>query len=108
MNFSNGRRYRAIGIAALLAYVTCALFFKAVKVQAGTPFAFLVVGDTRTEPYLTGGQEQACAFSIERITLLDTNVPVEFTRAIGRSDKLHFTVKLVKNADTRFRRNIDL
>jgi hypothetical protein len=59
MNFSNGRRYRAIGIAALLAYVTCALFFSAVEVQAGTAFEFLVVGDTRTEPYLPGGQEQA-------------------------------------------------
>jgi hypothetical protein len=44
---------------ALLAYVTCALFFGAVEVQAETAFAFLVVGDTRTEPYLTGGQEQA-------------------------------------------------
>ena len=53
-------------------------------------------------------QELMCAFSIERITFLNTHVPVEFTRAIGRGDKLHFTVKLVKSADTQFRRNIEL
>ena len=63
MNFSNGRRFRAKGIAALLAYVTCGLFLYAVEVEAGTAFEFLVVGDTRTEPYLTGGQEQAEAMS---------------------------------------------
>ena len=60
------------------------------------------------EAKMLQSQEHLCAFSIERITFLDTNVPVEFTRAIGRGDRLHFTVKLVKNADLQFKRNIEL
>lgn len=52
--------------------------------------------------------EHAPAFSIERITFLDTKVPIELTRAIGRGDRLRFSVKLVKDTDTQFRRNVDL
>lgn len=63
---------------------------------------------TPREAELLQCQEYTCAFSIERITFLDTGVPVEFTRAIGRGDRLHFTVKLVKNADLQFKRNIEL
>ncbi len=61
---------------------------------------------TQREARMLQSQKHLCAFSIERITFLDTNVPIEFTRAIGRGDRLHFTVKLVKNADTQFRRNV--
>jgi hypothetical protein len=59
MNFSKVKHSSVIRIAALLAYVTFALLLKAVEVQAGTAFSFLVLGDTRTEPYLPGGEEQA-------------------------------------------------
>jgi GntR family transcriptional regulator len=52
--------------------------------------------------------DNTCAFSIERIAFLETNRPVEYTRAIGRGDRLHFTVKLVRNADTPFRRKIEI
>jgi hypothetical protein len=58
MNFNKGRRCSVIRIAALLAYVTFSLFLKAAEVQAGSAFSFVVVGDTRTEPFLPGGQEQ--------------------------------------------------
>ena len=53
-------------------------------------------------------QEYAPAFSIERTTFLDTDIPISLTRAIGRGDKLRLTVKLVKNADRQFQRNIEL
>lgn len=51
-------------------------------------------------------REGAPAFSIERITYLANEVPIELTRAIGRGDRLRFTVKLIKNSDTEFTKNI--
>ncbi|MCP4397212.1 MAG: GntR family transcriptional regulator [bacterium] len=53
-------------------------------------------------------REDTCAFSIERLTFLETNRQIEYTRAIGRGDRLHFTVKLVRNADTPFTRRIEV
>ena len=53
-------------------------------------------------------REHDPAFFIERITFLDTDIPVVLTRAIGRGDKLRLTVDLIKNADSQFRRSFDL
>jgi hypothetical protein len=59
MNFINERRYAAIRMAAVLACVAWALMAGGIQVGAATPFSFVATGDTRTEPYLTGGMEQA-------------------------------------------------
>ena len=59
MNFINDRRYAAIRMAAVLAWVAWALMATGIQVCAAAPFSFVVIGDTRTEPYLTGGMEQA-------------------------------------------------
>ena len=59
MNFINGRKYSALRIAAVLACVAWAIIATGIQVSAGTPFSFVAIGDTRTEPYLTGGMEQA-------------------------------------------------
>ncbi len=53
-------------------------------------------------------RENTCAFSIERLTFLETHRQVEYTRAVGRGDRLHFTVKLIRNAETPFRRKIEV
>lgn len=63
MNFRIERRDRAGCILAILACVAWVLLATAVQVCAGTDFSFLVIGDTRTEPYLTGGSEQAEAMT---------------------------------------------
>ena len=59
MFFINERRYGAIRIAVVLACVAWAVMATGIHVSAATPFAFIAVGDTRTEPYLAGGMEQA-------------------------------------------------
>ena len=59
MNFINKRRYAAIRMAALLACVAWAVMATGIQVYAAAPFSFVAIGDTRTEPYLTGGMEQA-------------------------------------------------
>jgi len=59
MNFINGRRYGVIRIVAVLACVAWTLMATGIQVFAAEPFSFIAIGDTRTEPYLTGGMEQA-------------------------------------------------
>jgi len=59
MNFINERRYGAIRAIAVLACVAWALMATGIQVSAGTPFSFVAIGDSRTEPYLPGGMEQA-------------------------------------------------
>jgi hypothetical protein len=59
MNFIDERRYGATRIAAIFACVAWAVMGTGIQVSAGTPFSFVAIGDTRTEPYLTGGMEQA-------------------------------------------------
>ena len=59
MSLINERRYRAIRIVAVLACVAWTLLATGIQVSAGAPFSFVAIGDTRTEPYLTGGTEQA-------------------------------------------------
>jgi len=59
MNFISERRYGAMRIVAVLVCVAWALLATGIQVFAGTPFSFVAIGDTRTEPYLTGGMEQA-------------------------------------------------
>lgn len=60
MNFINKRRWcGTIRMAAVLACVAWALLVTGIHDSAGTPFSFVAIGDTRTEPYLTGGMEQA-------------------------------------------------
>ena len=63
--------------------------------------------DKRTAEFLNC-QENALAFSFERITFSNADVPVAFARVIGRGDKIRLTVKLVKNDNPEFIRNIDL
>jgi GntR family transcriptional regulator len=53
-------------------------------------------------------QEHASAFLVERVTFLDTHIPISFTQSIGRGDKLRLNVKLVMDADTQFTRNVEL
>ena len=53
-------------------------------------------------------EDKTCAFSIERIAFLETDRRVEYTHAIGKGDRLHFTVKLVRHAETSFRRKIEV
>jgi len=48
-----------LGMAAVLACVALASLAIGVQVCAATSFSFVAVGDTRTEPYLTGGMDQA-------------------------------------------------
>ena len=59
MKYINQRRYKAIRIVAVLAVAVWALTATGVQVSAGTSFSFVAMGDTRTEPYLTGGIKQA-------------------------------------------------
>ena len=44
-----------------MACIALASLAAKIQVFAATPFSFVVIGDTRTEPYLTGGMEQAQA-----------------------------------------------
>ena len=53
-------------------------------------------------------RKETCAFSIERLTFLETDKAVEYTRAVGRGDRLRFTAKLVRNADIFFQRKIEV
>ncbi|MFH1489329.1 MAG: hypothetical protein ABII06_10515 [Pseudomonadota bacterium] len=46
-------------MAAVLACSAWALLVTGIHASAGTSFSFVAIGDTRTEPYLTGGREQA-------------------------------------------------
>ena len=48
-------------MAAVLVCVALASLAAGIQVCAAAPFSFVVIGDTRTEPYLTGGMEQAQA-----------------------------------------------
>jgi hypothetical protein len=59
MNFINERRYPAIRVIAMLVCVSWAVMASGIQVCAAAPFSFIAIGDTRTEPYLTGGMEQA-------------------------------------------------
>ncbi|MEJ2169346.1 MAG: metallophosphoesterase [Desulfobacterales bacterium] len=61
MKYINERRQAALRKAALLACVALASLAAGIQVYAATPFSFVAIGDTRTEPYLTGGMEQAQA-----------------------------------------------
>ncbi len=45
-------------IILLISYVVCILSMGSGFVWATEPFSFLVIGDTRTEPFLPGGKEQ--------------------------------------------------
>ncbi len=63
---------------------------------------------TKHEAEILQCKEHEPVFFIERITFLDTDIPVALTRATGRGDKLRLSVDLVKNADTQFRRKFDL
>jgi hypothetical protein len=59
MNFINVRKHRTIRIATILVCVAWALLNTGVLVCAEAPFSFVALGDTRTEPYLSGGVELA-------------------------------------------------
>jgi len=61
MKFIKERRHAALRNALVLAWVALALLAAGIQVCAAAPFSFVVIGDTRTEPYLTGGMEQAQA-----------------------------------------------
>jgi hypothetical protein len=61
MNFIKVRRYGAIRVIAVLACVAWGLLATGIQVSVAAPFSFIAIGDTRTEPYLTGGMGQAGA-----------------------------------------------
>ncbi len=58
MNFISIRKHRTIRIATTLVCVAWAILTTGVLVCAGTPFSFVALGDTRTEPYLSGGDKK--------------------------------------------------
>jgi hypothetical protein len=59
MDFINKQRYGAVRAIALLFCVAWSLTATGIHVSAAAPFSFVAMGDTRTEPYLTGGMGQA-------------------------------------------------
>ncbi len=60
MELISEQRPRIFRLLAALVFLLV-LLASGVEASAGTEFSFLVVGDTRTEPYLTGGPEQSAA-----------------------------------------------
>ena len=59
MKFIAGQCYRAARGTAVMACIVWALLATSIDIYAGDAFSFLVVGDTRAEPYLPGGPCQA-------------------------------------------------
>jgi hypothetical protein len=59
MNVIKERRWGVLRKIALLACIALSSMAAGVQVLAAAPFSFVAIGDTRTEPYLTGGMEQA-------------------------------------------------
>lgn len=63
MRIKGGRGHRAVRPAVALTCLALLLLGTSLQLWAETPFSFVVVGDTRTEPYLTGGPGQSAAMT---------------------------------------------
>ncbi len=61
---------------------------------------------TKEEAKVLSCLEKSPAFSIERVSFLKTDVPVELTRSVSRGDRVRFTVQLVAD-QAQIRREIE-